>query len=984
MKDILTNFSIKNPKSTVSLVVFTVILFGMQFPKVKFDNDPENMLSPKEEIRIFHNEVKKRYNLYDFVVVGVVNESNEQGVFNVGTLNRIHQLTNQLISLHKNTDGLPEVTKNGKPFVPHLVPDSAWKRFLNTIFSHAPTQLFNKNGESVIIAHEIISPSVVDNIKQADLGSLKVEYLMENAPKNQSKADEIRDNAMSNPLYKNTLFSGDGKAAALYIPITEKHFSYNVANLVKELTKNWPKEDQVHITGLPVAEDTFGVEMLVQMATSAPFAGLIIFILLLLFFRQIQLIIAPMLVAITSVVCAMGMLIGLGYDVHIMSSMIAIFLMPIAVTDSVHMLSEFFDTYNQFHDKAKTVKHVVHHLFMPMLYTSLTTIAGFASLATTPIPPVQVFGLHVAFGVALAWVLTITFVPAYIMLFVSEKSMQHRHQKNVKKQQSSMLVSVLEKTGRITYVKWKLILISSLIIIITSGYGITLIEINDNPVKWFDTGHTIRIADRVMNHHFGGTYTAYLTLFSDTVHKKTCREKLEIFKQAVSDKYKDKAELKNKLMTKFSELEQLFSSSISCDPEQCFAALATYADQLDKKEISPWLIIGDEINYLDPDGLSFAEISEKVSGMRGITETVKQQFMQKLSKQQELTGEKLQNRALEICTEREKDSVKEFLFATKTEMESPLFKKPEVLHYIKTMQQHFRQHDIVGKTSSCVDALEKANYELNFIKGMDDRNKTFYSIPKTVAATGQVFIQLEGTKKKDSLFHLVTKDYQQANIWFQLKSGDNKDMETVVQAVKQYMKQNPPPVNLTAKWAGLTYLNVVWQEKMVSGMLSSLGTSFIVVFVMMMVLFRSPLLGLLSMIPLSVTITFIYGMIGFAGKDYDMPVAVLSSLTLGLSVDFAIHFLERTRETAKQCGNWKNAAGKMFGEPAMAITRNAIVIAIGFTPLLLAPLVPYKTVGLFLALIMSVSGIGTLLILPALVTMLQKVLFKNKSKENEK
>ena len=39
-------------------------------------------------------------------------------------------------------------------------------------------------------------------------------------------------------------------------------------------------------------------------------------------------------------------------------------------------------------NKAETVKHVVSHLFRPMLYTSLTTIAGFASLAATPIPPV--------------------------------------------------------------------------------------------------------------------------------------------------------------------------------------------------------------------------------------------------------------------------------------------------------------------------------------------------------------------------------------------------------------------------------------------------------------------------------------------------------------------------------------------------------------------------------------------------------------------
>ena len=66
----------------------------------------------------------------------------------------------------------------------------------------------------------------------------------------------------------------------------------------------------------------------------------------------------------------------------------------------------------------------------------------------------------------------------------------------------------------------------------------------------------------------------------------------------------------------------------------------------------------------------------------------------------------------------------------------------------------------------------------------------------------------------------------------------------------------------------------------------------------------------------------------------------------------------------------------MFEEPGRAIARNVIVIAVGFTPLLAAPLVPYITVGIFLASIMAISGVGTLLILPSLITILQSVLFR--------
>ena len=72
------------------------------------------------------------------------------------------------------------------------------------------------------------------------------------------------------------------------------------------------------------------------------------------------------------------------------------------------------------------------------------------------------------------------------------------------------------------------------------------------------------------------------------------------------------------------------------------------------------------------------------------------------------------------------------------------------------------------------------------------------------------------------------------------------------------------------------------------------------------------------MVPLSITIVVIYGVIGLVGKDYDMPVAVLSALTLGMAVDFAIHFLERARVTYAETGSWQQSAAEMFGEPARA------------------------------------------------------------------
>ena len=923
----MTNFSIRHPWLVLVLVMAITVFFGAQFPKVHFDNDPENMLSKDEFVRVFHHETKKKFGLYDFVIVGIVNEENPDGIFNVETLRHIDTLTRQLLSLRQGPDGLPQVASDKAETqwkTVDLAPKSAFQRAMDVVFGHDPNRLFDEEGNSAIIARELISPSVVDNIKQASQGSLKMEYLMEHVPQTREEALVIRDDAMNNPLYKGTLVSEDAKAICIYIPITEKTYSYNIATLVRALTRDWKNGDKIYIAGLPVAEDTFGVEMLVQMAISAPLAMLILFLLMYFFFRRVSLIIAPLLLAVVTVVWTMGLLIGLGFDVHIMSSMIPIFIMPITVCNSIHVLSEFFDSYRIYHNKADTLRHVVKELFMPMLYATTTTIAGFASLATTPIPPVKVFGLHVAFGVAVGWVLTMTFVPAVITLFISEKSLQRLPSSDRVGEHhgESLLGRFLRALGEFTYSHPRRVVWTTVAILAISVYGISLINVNDNPVKWFTKHHELRVADTVLNSHFGGTYTAYLTLAP--------KGEGATFDEAAFEK----------------KLEQ--------------------ARAEDAKNIKPWEDLADTINYLDDPALQSLET------FRAALTNAPPGLFQALDKN--LSGEDLRDAALDFCDQKTANSAVEKLLAQKTELTAPVFKRPAVLRWICRLQEHLLEQGKVGKTSSAADAVKKASYELNYVKGQD--NARFFSIPDTAAGCGQVYIQLEGMKKKDTLFHLVTRDFQEANIWVQLTSGDNQDMSAVVRDVDDWVAANPPPVPLQVRWAGLTYLNVVWQKKMVVGMLYSLASSFVVVLLMMLVLFRSVLFGFLAMLPLTVTITFIYGLIGLFGKDYDMPVAILSAMTLGLSVDFAIHFLERGREAYKAAGNWKDANARMFQEPARAISRNAIVIALGFLPLLLAPLVPYRTVGFFLAMIMLVSWLATLLILPALVRLLEKRLFK--------
>ncbi|MFP4501963.1 MAG: efflux RND transporter permease subunit, partial [Candidatus Hydrogenedentota bacterium] len=880
--------------------------FSMLHP-VEVDTDPENMLRTDEPVRVFHNAMKEKFNLYDMVVVGVVNEEHEHGVFNPDTLQHVYELTEFAKTLQTETDE----PVAGEDLGQGIVQDFLDGTNTETV-TEAPEPETDKKLVSMVIGRDIIAPSTVDNIEQDGIGTVRFEWLMNKPPETQEEALAIRDNAQQIPFLNDTLVSADGKAVGIYLPLRSKDLSYQVYSaLNKEIETFGDTDDEYHITGLPVAEDVFGVEMFIQMAISAPLAMLVIFGLLLLFFRKLILIISPMIVAIVSVIFTMGLLVTTGNTVHIMSSMIPIFIMPIAVLDSVHILSEFFDRYQETKNRRKTMTHVMQTLFLPMLFTSLTSAAGFASLALTPIPPVQVFGIFVALGVLFAWIVTITFIPAYVM-FISDKRLEGFGVTEIEQKQilRRTLNGTLTWLGRFTYSQWKLILTAAVIVLVIAGYGISLIQVNDNPTKWFKPSHPIRVADRVLNDHFGGTYMAHLAL--EYTEQPAAEDYLPKFEEALDAYVTENKDVTEGLEQAGDQLKQQAQQAAGehATRKAMLDALLPYAEEENKRAAAD--------NYAWEDLITFLE------------------------------------------TEQQKVEI---------------FKQPEVLRYTTELEKALLEittpedKPLVGKVNSLADIVKTVHREL--FEGEEDA----FRIPDSSDAVAQTLLTYESSHRPHDIWHFTTRDYQTANLWVQLKSGDNKDMDRVVEAMDAYIAENPPPVPLETNWFGLTYINVIWQEKMVNGMLQAFLGSFLVVLLMMTILFRSALWGLLSMIPLTLTIALIYGVIGLAGKDYDMPVAVLSSLTLGLAIDFAIHFLARARSLEDTHGTWANAHEYVFGEPARAILRNVLVIAIGFTPLLLAPLMPYVTVGIFLASILIVSGVATLVLLPALIRPLEKLLF---------
>lgn len=750
----LTELVTRFPKSTIGFFLLVTVLFVMQLPKIKIDTDPENMLEQNQADRVFYDKVKKGFGINDLLVVGIVDE---KGIFNPETLRKIAAITDDILKIKG------------------------------------------------VIIEDVVSLRTSDNVTLEE-DTLVVKRFLGEIPRASDEVERLEKDLFGNPFFVDKIISRDGKATALYIPIEKKDQSYRISGEIEQiLEKELTPERKYYLAGLPVAEDTFGHEMFIQMGITAPLAGFFIMLLLFMIFRRWVAVIPPMLDAMLSVIWTMGLLIGMGFTVHIMSSMIPIFLMPIALLDDIHILSAFFDRYPSIKDRRKTIIAVMKDLYRPMFFTSITSAVGFGSLAFADIPPVRIFGLFVAFGIMAAWLFTHTIVPAFIMLMDEEKLKIFSAKREEK---ASFVDKMRYGFNRFSFNRSKIILAASIIILIVSVMGICRIRINDNPVKWFKPNHKIRIADEVMNRSFGGTYMAYLVIEGD-----------------------------------------------------------------------------------------------------------------------------------------KEDTIK----------------RPEVMSYIDRLQTHLEGLKIIGKTSSVADIIKRMNYVLH------EEHIAFNSIPQTRDAIGQYLFLFSMTGDPNDLDNFVDYNSQTANIWIQMKGGENIQMHEVEDSLSGFIKGNPPPEGMALRWSGLTYINKVWQNLMVWGMLKAVLGSFWIVFLLMLIEFRSLRLGIISMIPLTIAIVISYGAVGFMGKDYDMPIAVCSALSLGMAIDFAIHYLQRFKLAYGQLKDIKAANTFMAGEPYKAIIGNSLVISLGFLPLLTSTLTPYVTVGTFFALLMISSTMATLLLLPAMM-----------------
>jgi predicted RND superfamily exporter protein len=289
-------------------------------------------------------------------------------------------------------------------------------------------------------------------------------------------------------------------------------------------------------------------------------------------------------------------------------------------------------------------------------------------------------------------------------------------------------------------------------------------------------------------------------------------------------------------------------------------------------------------------------------------------------------------------------------------------KEPSRLRYVEALQADIGSVEGVGKVTSVVDLLKR----MNAVILEDGRGPE--TLPDSRELVGQYLFLFGMSAKASTLDNLIDPGAERVNIWVQLKTWDAVAVEQVVDRLAAFTRENAAP-GLTFQPAGIAYFNLVWNHEVLQDMVKTFFIALVVVLLILTFSFRSIRWGLVSFVPLLFTIVLIYGAIGHVGKDFDMPISVLSTLSLGMAVDFAIHFIRRYRQRLAEGHAMEDALLWTVNRPGKGILRNAALFSLAFAVMIASSLTPYITVGVFILSMMMLSALFTLLLLPALLVL---------------
>ncbi len=476
---------IKHPYLTVGVVLLITILLGYSSKNIKLETDFMKMLPENHPVRTAQEAMEEEFGLSDMIIIGLVTDD----IFDTDFLTKVDDLTKKLKKIRIESD----------PFVD---PDTG--------------EIRTKMRKAV---EDVTSLSNIDYIEGTEEG-LEVSDLMEKVPKNREEMSRLREKLLSWDFYINNVVSSDLKATAIAIECKRRISNEElkkVAHAVKRAVgeAEFGENVDIYIAGSPFVSAIITEGVFKDNTRMIPIAFTVVIVVLLITMRKVSNVLMIIITIAFSVIWTLGLIVVFGFYFRMLTSAIPIVLVAIGSAYSIHIVNHYSDERASGKDATEAVENSIQIVGRSVFAAALTTMAGFLSLMASKLTMIKEFGLFTAVGTGVAFVVSVVFVPAALLII--DRIFEKRNNKNSRAEirPAVNLVPFLQNLSEKMTQRKKQVLVTAALL---TGVGIIFtsqLSPDFYPIKMFKKDSEIRKADALLCERFGGTNTVAVMLEAD-------------------------------------------------------------------------------------------------------------------------------------------------------------------------------------------------------------------------------------------------------------------------------------------------------------------------------------------------------------------------------------------------------------------------------------------------------------------------------------
>lgn len=225
-----------------------------------------------------------------------------------------------------------------------------------------------------------------------------------------------------------------------------------------------------------------------------------------------------------------------------------------------------------------------------------------------------------------------------------------------------------------------------------------------------------------------------------------------------------------------------------------------------------------------------------------------------------------------------------------------------------------------------VSSVTKIIKEMNRTLNEDDI--AYYVIPDDQELVSQILFLYE-ISGGDDVYKYVSEDFSAAYLHVELCGYDAEECVKNMDMVEKWVKELFPDAE-TAGVVGEVMQYAAMNGKLVRGSLKSIATSFVVIFILLVLAFGSVRTGAIAMIPNIAPVMLIGGLMGYSHVVLDMITALIMPMILGIAVDDTIHFTNHIKVHYEEFGNYRRAILESYREIGKTMAMTTIILCAMF------------------------------------------------------